>query len=127
MTAAAMASLAPCERGPEQQAANELDKRLAAAGRAGDPAAVLSLIDEALAELEAGGGSFTELNVVSAMAALADAAATGGGGGGGGGGGPSPQELVRSPAFQALVGALGLLFAGVSSISCHPLAASPST
>ena len=117
-----MASLAPCERGPEQQAANELDKRLAAAGRAGDPAAVLSLIDGALAELEAGGSSFTELNVVSAMAALADAAAIAGTSGGGGGG-PSPQELVRSPAFQALVGAWGLLFAGVSSISCHPLAA----
>lgn len=106
-SAAAMASLAPCERGPEQQEANELDEQLSAAGRTRDPAAVLALINEALAGLEAGGSAFTELNTVTALAALADAAAAAGGSGGGGGVGPSPQDLVRSPACQALIGGKG--------------------
>lgn len=87
--AAAAAPLAPCERGPQAQAANEVDRQLAAAAQAGGPAAVLQIVEEQ-------GESFTELNVVNALAALGSSS--------GGEGGMSGAELVRSRPFQTLVG-----------------------
>ena len=86
--AASAPPLAPCERGPEAQAANELDHQLAAAAQAGGPAAVLELVEEQ-------GERFTELNVISALEAL---------GGSQSGSGMSGVELVRSRPFQTLVG-----------------------
>lgn len=85
------ASLAPCERGPQQQAANELDDRLAAAARAGGPAAVLELIE---AE---GEGFTTELNVVTALEQIASSSKSSSNT-------MSAQEIVRAPGFQILVG-----------------------
>lgn len=86
--AASAPPLAPCEREPETQAANELDRQLAAAAQAGGPAAVLELVEEQ-------GERFTELNVISALEAL---------GGSQGGSGMSGAELVGSRPFQTLVG-----------------------
>lgn len=82
------AALAPCERGPQAQEANELDSRLMQAGQEGGAAAVLQLVEEE-------GEHLTVLNVATATAALAAAAP---------GGGMSPDEIVRSGAFQTLVG-----------------------
>lgn len=79
------AALAPCERGPQAQAANELDSRLAAAAHAGGPTAVLQLVEEQ-------GEQFSELNVITALEALQS------------GGSTSGEELLSSRPFQTLVG-----------------------
>ena len=83
---AAEASLAPCERGPQAQAANELDRQLAEAAAQG-PAAVLQVVEE-------NGEWFTELNVITALWAVASSGSSS----------MSAEEVVRSRPFQTLVG-----------------------
>ena len=83
----------PCERLPQRQEANELDSQLAQAGREEGAAAVLALI-------EAHGEQLTERNVVSALASLAEAACSSRKGGDLG-----PEAVVKTTAFQSLVGA----------------------
>ncbi|PSC72128.1 hypothetical protein C2E20_4426 [Micractinium conductrix] len=105
------AALAPCEQRPQEQQTNTIDEQLAAAVQQGQEAV--------LAVVAADGERFSELNVVSALRAVADAAAAQGGSpktgkkktkkGGNGHGGP-PQELLRSPNFQALI---DMLLAGL--------------
>jgi hypothetical protein len=82
------AQLAPCEKQPEQQPANELDQRLAESGHGDGAAAVLALV-------EGEGGRFTERNVLSAIQAVAEASNRQG---------ASGSDIVRSPGFQTLVG-----------------------
>lgn len=105
-----MASAAdtPCERQPERAQRNELDGRLEEAAKAGSAEAVLALIDQE-------GEHFTEQNVATALAAVAEACSATAQAKGKGGkrrGRPpsrarsaplSPQDIVRSSAFQALV------------------------
>jgi hypothetical protein len=90
------ASLTPCERLPQRQEANELDSQLVQAGRKEGAAAVLALI-------EANGEALTELNVVSALASLAEAACSSSSGSQGAG--LAPEAIVKTAAFQSLVGA----------------------
>jgi hypothetical protein len=78
------AQLAPCEKQPEQQPANELDQRLAESGHGDGAAAVLALV-------EGEGGRFTERNVLSAIQAVAEASNRQG---------ASGSDIVRSPGFQ---------------------------
>lgn len=86
------ATLAPCERQPEQQVANEIDQQLAEAAQSGGAEAVVAVVERE-------GERFTELNVVTALQQLAAAVA----GGGGGSSQQSPEEIVRTTAFQMLV------------------------
>lgn len=110
LASAADADTAPCERQPERAQRNELDGRLEEAAKAGSAEAVLALIDQE-------GEHFTEQNVATALAAVAEACSATAQAKGKGGkrrGRPpsrarsaplSPQDIVRSSAFQALVGA----------------------
>ncbi|KAL4452412.1 hypothetical protein ABPG75_008074 [Micractinium tetrahymenae] len=91
---AANSTLAPCERPPVEQNANELDGALAAAVGQG-PAAVLALV-------ETQGERFTEHNVITALKAVAEACATDPG--------CSMEDVVRNEWFQALV---DMLLAGM--------------
>lgn len=84
---AAASNLAPCERPPVEQQANELDATLAEAAGQG-PAAVLALV-------EAHGERFSEQNVITALRAVAQACAAGPG--------SSVEDVVRSEWYQALV------------------------
>ncbi len=84
---AAASNLAPCERPPVEQQANDLDSALTAAAGQG-PAAVLALV-------EAHGEQFTEQNVITALKAVAEACA--------GAPSSSAEDLVRSEWYQALV------------------------
>lgn len=99
----AVANLAPCERGPQAQAANELDRRLAEAAGEG-PTAVLQVVEQS-------GEQFTELNVITALWALAN--------GGSGSGSMSGEEVVRSRPFQTLVGKRGCTCCGACPALCR--------